>query len=302
MRDVVRLRPAFKDYLWGGTTLREWYGVQDLDRVAEAWVLSAHPDGMSVSEDGVPFEEIWRAADCGAAFARFPQLIKLIDAKQDLSIQVHPSDAYALEHEGQLGKTEMWYILAAEEGAGIYYGFKEPVTREAFAASIRDNTLTELLQFVPVKPGECYFIPAGTVHAIGKGLLLAEIQQNSNVTYRVYDYDRRDKHGNARELHVEKAVEVADLHPVCLPPAASPVAEAGCTRTPLAACDYFRVEQMRVNGTVSLSTADSFAVLLVLSGNGTVNGQPCGQYDTFFIPANVDAVLSGECEVLVSRM
>ena len=137
-------------------------------------------------------------------------LIKFIDAEQNLSVQVHPSDEYALQHENSFGKTEMWYIVEAEEGAGIYLGFNRTVTKEEYEAAIKENRLTELLNFYEVKAGDCYFIPSGTIHAIGKGCLICEIQQNSNLTYRVYDYGRKDKNGKERELHIDKAPRVTN--------------------------------------------------------------------------------------------
>ena len=310
MRELYTLTPAFKDYIWGGKKLMTHYGVQDMERVAEAWVLSAHPDGPSLLPDGRPFTEALATMGAdelgvkGMAFADFPQLIKLIDAQSDLSVQVHPSDEYALEHEGQFGKTEMWYILDAEEGAGIYYGFQRDVTREELEESIRTNTLTAILRFVPVKPGECYFIPAGTVHAIGKGLLIAEIQQNSNVTYRVYDYGRTDAAGNTRPLHVDKALAVADLTRVADPVMPAPVPVKGGTLTQLAECPYFRVTRLEASGTVTLPLdGDTFTALLVVEGSGTVNGVPCGRFDTIFLPANSgELVLEGTFTALLSQL
>ena len=309
MSGILKLSPSFKDYIWGGRKLMERYGVRDMERVAEAWVLSAHPDGPSYLPDGTSFVEALAQMDAAAlgekaaSFADFPQLIKLIDAQNDLSVQVHPSDAYALAHENQFGKTEMWYILDAEEGAGIYYGFQRDVTRAEVEESIRRDALTELLRFVPVQKGECYFIPAGTVHAIGKGLLIAEIQQNSNVTYRVYDYGRTDAAGNTRPLHVEKALAVADLTRAADPAPCVQTVIPGGTLTELAACPYFRVTRLEAEGTVTLPVSDSFTGLLILSGEGTVDGVPFGQYDTFFIPADSGEVpLTGTFAALLSQL
>lgn len=146
-----------------------------------------------------------------AKFPFFPTLIKFIDAKSDLSVQVHPSDEYALENEDSFGKTEMWYIVEADKGAGIYLGFSKEVTAEEFKSAIEEKRLMEILNFYPAKPGDAFFIPAGTIHAIGKSCLICEIQQNSNLSYRVYDYGRKDKFGNERELHIEKALRVTSL-------------------------------------------------------------------------------------------
>ena len=179
---ALQLTPACKDYLWGGQRLKTDFGVQsDLDPLAEAWVLSCHPDGPSLLPDGTTLADYLAAHPEAAgshceAFADFPVLVKLIDAKGDLSIQVHPSDAYALEHEHQYGKTEMWVVLAAEPGAFLYYGFDHEITKEEFARRIRENTLTEVLHAAPVQKGDVFFIPSGTLHAICKGIVIADVQ------------------------------------------------------------------------------------------------------------------------------
>ncbi len=309
MNTIVKLTPSFKDYIWGGVKLKAEYDVRDLERVAEAWVLSAHPDGPSYLPDGTPFTAALAAMGANAlgskaiGFADFPQLIKLIDAQSDLSVQVHPSDDYALAHEGQFGKTEMWYILDAEEGAGIYYGFERDVTRDEVEEHIRHNALTDLLRFIPVKKGESYFIPAGTIHAIGKGLLIAEVQQNSNVTYRVYDYGRRDAAGNTRPLHVEQALAVADLTRADTATQPSKTVTEGGTFTQLAQCPYFCVSKLEAHGKVALDTKDSFCAVLVTDGEGTIDGQAFGRYDTFFIPADYGKVeLNGQFEAVISRL
>lgn len=172
---ILKLKPIFKNYLWGGTKLKDEFGVTAFDKVAEAWILSTHNDGMCTVDggeyDGMTLSEMINADRANiigknaSKFEFFPQLIKLIDAADDLSVQVHPDDAYALKNEGQYGKTEMWYIIDAEPGAGIYYGFKDRITVEDFKTALENNTLTKLLRFIPVKKGECFFIPSGTVHA-----------------------------------------------------------------------------------------------------------------------------------------
>ena len=214
---AYQLIPTCKDYIWGGQRLKTDFGIQSgLNPLSEAWVLSCHPDGPSVLADGPDKGMTLRAwldkagkealGTACEAFEDFPMLIKLIDAKKDLSIQVHPSDAYALEHEGQYGKTEMWVVLDAEPGASLYYGFDREVSLEEFSSRVSDGTLTEVLRKVPVKPGDVFFIPSGTLHAIGAGLVIAEIQQNSNVTYRVFDYGRLGADGT--EIAPEKLVEI----------------------------------------------------------------------------------------------
>ena len=206
MTEPIFLQGICKDYLWGGNRLREEFGKEsDADKIAESWELACHKDGSSIltsgSDAGLNLREYLdkngtaflgtNCADCTTV----PVLIKLIDAKQDLSIQVHPDDDYAMRVEGEAGKTEMWYIVDAAPHAALYYGLKQEVTKAEFEQRIHDQTLTEILNRVEVKPGELYFIPSGTLHAIGAGILLAEIQQNSNTTYRVYDYGRRGADG-----------------------------------------------------------------------------------------------------------
>ena len=218
---ILKLAPAFKDYLWGGTKLRDAYGKQcDYDVIAESWELSAHQAGNSMVASGrhrgMSFSRYletvgkevlgWKCAPLQA----FPLLVKLIDAKQNLSVQVHPYDDYALENENEYGKNEMWYVVETEPGAGLDVGFNRDVSREEVERRVADNSILEILNFYPTKPGDVFFIPAGTVHAIGAGNLICEIQQSSNSTYRLYDYDRRDKFGNPRELHLKKALDVLD--------------------------------------------------------------------------------------------
>lgn len=294
---ILKLQPACKDYLWGGNRLiREYNKVFDGERLAETWELSCHPDGPSLICEGdakgrtLP-DYITRhdrevlGSNC-AVFQDFPILIKLIDAKNDLSIQVHPNNLYALSHEGQYGKSEMWYVLEAEPDAFIYYGFQHPITREEYKQRIENHTLTEVLNARPVQRGDCIFIPAGTVHAICKGVVIAEIQQNSNVTYRVYDYGRKDKNGQERPLHIEKAVEVSCLEP--------PKALPSCGDH-LLRCMYFTVDLITESRRIPV-TDESFLSLLVIDGEGTVtNGSqtvPCKKGDSLFLPAD-----SGECEI-----
>ncbi|MBR5151910.1 MAG: class I mannose-6-phosphate isomerase [Clostridia bacterium] len=313
-RKPVKLNPVFKDYLWGGTKLKtEFKKKTDLDIVAESWELSAHKDGQSTiiggEFDGLTLMEFMDA--CGketlgskaAAFDYFPILIKLIDAKNDLSVQVHPDDAYALKVEGEYGKTEMWYVLDCEKDAALYYGFSKEITEEEYRQAIANNTLTDCLNRVPVSKGDVFFIPAGTVHAIGAGILICEIQQNSNTTYRVYDYNRKDKNGNTRELHVEKAIAVSDLKPA---PKREPIADG--ERSVLASCSYFTVERLRVNGTIELNVdKTSFQSLMVTEGAGELlfDGETLSisKGDSVLIPA-IDATyqINGNCEIILSYL
>lgn len=219
---MIKLKSVYQEYIWGGSKIHELLhkDTGTLPRVAESWEVSTHPAGKSIVENGAfrgktlneYFDQIgWGTAGRYAARNhQLPILIKYIDAKENLSIQVHPNDKYARKHEGDNGKNEMWFVLAADEGAFIYLGFSRDVTKEEIKRRISDNTLEEVLNRVEVKPNEAFYIPAGTVHAIGAGCLICEVQQTSNVTYRIYDYGRTDENGKPRELHVKKALDVLD--------------------------------------------------------------------------------------------
>ena len=281
---LEKLTPAFKDYLWGGTKLREVYGKPcDFDKVAESWELSTHPAGESRVDGGEYngltlsqyFQQVPQAlGKNAAAFESFPVLIKLIDAKDPLSIQVHPSDEYALRVEGEYGKTEMWVIVDCEPGAFLYFGVNRLVSKEEFRQRIEDNTVLEVLNKVEVHPGDVFFIQAGTIHAIGAGILICEIQQNSNCTYRVYDYDRRGADGRPRELHIEKALDVCRLEPSDTASRLGEVkALAGGTVQQLGACKYFSTEKLIVEEALTLEVGeDSFVSLLATDGSGWVEG------------------------------
>lgn len=315
--EPIKLSPAFKDYLWGGTKLKTQFGKKsNLDIVAESWELSTHKDGQSIVASGADkgltlsqYIEKYGNNILGKnaeAFEYFPILIKLIDAKDNLSIQVHPNDEYALKNEGEYGKTEMWYILDAENGAGLYYGFKDTISKDEFKERIENNALLEVLNRVPVKKGDVFFIPAGTVHAIGSGILICEIQQNSNTTYRVYDYDRRDAQGNPRQLHIEKALEVSDL---CPPPDICQNEKEqfdGYSATNLAKCKYFTTDKICVSSSATLSvTTDSFKALNIVDGDGTLSMNetvlPLTKGDSIFIPAqNSEFTVSGKLDIICS--
>jgi len=306
----IKVIPAFKDYIWGGQKLRTVYGKHtDLSPLAESWELSCHPDGLSTvaGSNGKTLDRyIAENPGClgtGYDSTELPILIKLIDAKSDLSVQVHPSDEYALSHEGEYGKTEMWYVLDCEENASLFYGFERPVTKEEYAAAIRDGRLTDILHRVQVKPGDVFFIPAGTVHAIGAGILICEIQQNSNTTYRVYDYNRRDKDGNLRPLHVEKALEVS-----CTQPSPPLPAMNDGVDVLLASCEYFHVRRLRVSDAYTLDvTTDSFVSLVVTGGEGRLvfdgGEMTFVKGDSLFIPAqNGRITVEGSCELIHSTV
>lgn len=308
---IMKLKPAFKDYLWGGTRLRDDFKLEcDLDIIAEGWMLSCHKDGNSVIENGdfkgltlreaIEKSENSLIGTNAENFENFPILIKLIDAKQNLSIQVHPDDEYALKVENEFGKTEMWYVVDCEDGAYLYYGFKEEISKEQFKEAIENNTLTDILNKVEVKKGDCFFIESGTVHAIGAGLLIAEIQQNSNTTYRVYDYGRVGADGKPRELHTQKALEVT----VTAPPKHPVLHATDDSKTTLANCKYFKVKKHNVNGNVEINVDEtSFSSLLCVKGQCTVGDVEVNAGECVFIPASFGSIIiSGNAELLESRV
>ena len=304
MKNVVRLYPECKDNIWGGVSLREKYGkITDKNPIGESWELSFHPDGPTKLEDGATLQSVVTEQELGEnckGFPFFPMLIKFIDAKDDLSVQVHPSDDYALAHENSFGKTEMWYVVEAEEGAGLYVGFKRPVTKEEYERAIAENTLTELLNFYEVKQGDCYFIPSGTIHAIGSGCIICEIQQNSNLTYRVYDYGRKDKNGNTRELHVEKALKVTSLEQY-------ENRALGINRSfgeLLGASKYFTTTKITLDGEMELPMdTGSFKCVTVISGAGSIGAEAFKAGDSFFLPAGNESVkIKGGATMIVAEV
>jgi len=217
---MIKLKPVIKEYIWG----------------TESWQVSTHPDGLSTIANGINAGKTLKEV----LGHNLPILIKIIDAHDNLSLQVHPNDEYAHRVENQSGKNEMWYITAAQPGAELILGFKEPLSKDELRNRIQNNTILEKVNYVPVKAGDCYCVPAGMLHAIGKGIKIIEVQQSSNVTYRVYDYDRRDSHGNPRELHIDKAIDVLDTTLKPQMPTKEPVQNANTIT--LADWDYFHSE------------------------------------------------------------
>lgn len=319
--EILRLQPAGMDYLWGGTRLREEYGKKiQITPLAETWECSVHPEGPSVVANGeyrgrelrdvLKEHPEWMGTK--VQDGEFPILAKFIDAKKDLSVQVHPDDDYAREHEGQNGKTEMWYVIDADEGAQLIYGFKHRVTEEILRNAVETGTLDKHLQKVEVHRGDMFYVPAGTVHGIGAGILVAEIQESSNVTYRVYDYDRVDKNGKKRELHFDKAVQVMNMEATPDVKQKSRIVKhyPGCSRELLCRCKYFEVEKIQVTKAFSFSVLEeSFQVIMCLDGEGQIetmdeNLKPVRfvKGRTLFLPAGLGRCLVvGDTTVLKIR-
>ena len=314
---MIQLQPAFKDYLWGGTKLKENYNKQtDLDIVAESWELSVHKDGASVVADGpykgLTFPEYLEkkgksvlGTDC-EKFDRFPILIKFIDALQPLSIQVHPDNEYALRVEGEYGKTEMWYILDCEPDSFLYFGVNKAISKEEFRERIENNTLLEVLKVVPVHKGDVFFIKAGTIHAIGAGIQICEIQQNSNTTYRVYDFGRVGKDGKPRELHIDKAIDVSNLTPIesDFKPCGARIEDGEGETVMLATCEYFTTFETTVHGKVTIDVDESsFGSIIVVEGECVIRNEGdtihAKKGDSIFVDAGSGAVeIEGNCQYI----
>lgn len=318
------LRPSGKDYLWGGRRLNDEYGKNiELSLLAETWECSTHPDGPSIVSggafDGMELAAVIKAhpeylGERHRGETALPILVKLIDAGKDLSVQVHPDDDYARVREnGQLGKTEMWYVLDAAKDAKLIYGLRQDCTKEEMRKALADGTVMKYLQKVPVHKDDLFFIPAGTIHAIGAGALVAEIQESSNLTYRLYDYDRVGKDGKKRELHIEKALDAADLHGSAEPRQPLRVLRyrPGMASELLARCRYFEVCRMLVNTERRQTVhyrADKlvFRILLCVNGCGTMSyaGGNVNFYkgDCVFIPADSETLaIHGQAQFLDIR-
>lgn len=320
------LKPAGKDYLWGGSRLNDDFSKNiDMEPLAETWECSTHPDGPSFVAsgefNGMLLSDVLKAhpAFLGThpeTIGELPILIKLIDAKKDLSVQVHPDDAYAFAHEnGQNGKTELWYVLDASKDAKLIYGFSHDIRPDVLRNSLYRGDVEKYLQKVPIHKDDVFFIEPGTVHAIGAGSLIAEVQESSNLTYRMYDYKRIDKDGNERELHIEKAMDVVNTKGSAAPRQQIRVLNyiPGSATEFLYRCKYFQVERMLINTercrTLASFQTDStsFQVLLCVSGCGVLV-EECGDAipffrgDCIFVPADSEMMrLHGKAQFLKVR-
>ena len=300
MEKVVKLKPVVKSYIWGGQYFQK-YGKGNQEVISELWELSLRDGNSSIiaegEYEGQELNKVITEKDVGPAQARFPYfplLIKLIDAKRDLSVQVHPSDEYALKNEQSFGKSEMWHIIDADEGAGLYVGLKQDSSKEEIEKRLNGGTILEALNFVRVKPGDTFIINPGTIHAIGAGVRLIEIQQNSDLTYRLFDYNRLDKDGNPRELHIEKALKVIDYSSYKLVKNQDSV---------LADNQYFKVRREAFNGEMVIkANRDSFASFTFIEGEGTVDGILFQRFDTFFLPYGAECKVKGHGVVIISEV
>ena len=299
MSEPLFLQSVMQEKIWGGTKLRDEFSYEiPSDKVGEYWAISAHPHGVSTIKNGrfagMGLDKVY--AEHRELFGNsnepvFPLLTKILDANDWLSVQVHPDDHYAMEHEGELGKTECWYVIAADEGAEIIYGHNAK-SREELRQQIEKKEWNKLLTKVSVKAGDFFYVPSGTMHAIGSGILILETQQSSDTTYRVYDFDRKDDEGNLRELHLEKSIDVLNIG---APANSRPVTVKAddLTSTLLVASDFFAVYKWEVSGKVDIEKTAAYLLVSVLAGRGvlTVDGEtyPIAKGDHFILPSDVEA-------------
>ncbi|MCX2679644.1 mannose-6-phosphate isomerase [Galbibacter sp. EGI 63066] len=303
----LKFSPIFKEYLWGGTKLKEVLGKNvKTETAAESWEISAVENNVSVVKSGAlegkTLQELidsYKAELLGRSVyerfgSKFPILIKFIDAKLDLSVQLHPNDALAKERHNSFGKTEMWHVMQADEGSELILGFKETLTKEEYLKHLKEGKLLEILNAEKVKAGDTFFINTGKVHAIGAGILLAEIQQTSDVTYRIYDYERKDKDGNTRELHTELAVDAIDYEKkddyLVL------YDKEYNSSNNMVRCPYFTTNYINVVGTFvkQLVNRDSFSIYICVDGKAQVSSgeykESLNQGETILIPASVNEI------------
>ncbi|MBD8069395.1 mannose-6-phosphate isomerase, class I [Bacillus sp. PS06] len=308
------LKPVFQDRIWGGTALRTQFGYDiPSEQTGECWGISAHPNGPSEVINGPlkgkTLDQVWnsnRELFANQEGEEFPLLVKILDANDDLSVQVHPNDEQAVELEKYpFGKTECWYIIDCEEGAEIIYGHHAG-SKEEFAQMVEAGKWNELLRSVKVKPGDFVYVPSGTIHAIGKGIQILETQQSSDITYRVYDYDRRDANGLTRKLHIEKSIAVATTPHQDAAFEVTESVNGGLTSKKLIEEKYFTVYHWNLEGTVEFRENDKYLLVSVLKGDGdfVVDGQSYAfkKGDHFIIPSTLkDYKFVGNAEIIVSH-
>lgn len=313
MQEPMFLKPVFQEKIWGGSRLRSVFGFDiPNDKIGEDWAISAHPHGVSVVENGEyqgqKLDELWQ--NHKELFGNptepvFPLLIKILDAEDELSVQVHPDDAYGMKHEGELGKTECWYIIDAEPGAEIIYGHHAK-TREELAEMIQEGRWDDLLKKVPVKKGDFFYVPSGTIHAIGKGIMILETQQSSDTTYRVYDYDRKDANGNTRELHIQQSIDVTTVPAITPQIQMKEVRKGNSSIVTYLETEFFNVYEWDIKGITSFKKQTPYTLATVIDGAGelVVNEKiyPLTKGASFILPNDVtEWTVQGELSIIASE-
>ncbi len=308
MKNIIFLKPVFKTMIWGGNKLATEFGYSiPSDNTGECWAISAHKNGdceiRSGEYTGKTLSWLWdnhRELFGNVEGEVFPLLIKVIDAKTDLSIQVHPDDAYAKEHEnGALGKTECWYILDCDDNGEIVIGHNAK-DKEQLAEMIHNNCWKDLIRLCSIKKGDFFQIEPGTVHAIKKGTMILETQQNSDITYRLYDYDRLDN-GKPRELHIDKSIDVINCPHKDQAVRGRMTSNQNCEIEELISCDFYSVNRICMHGEQEFEQEHPFLNVSVISGSGQIDGTLLSKGDHFILPYGYGSYqLKGEMELIVS--
>jgi len=308
------LKPVFKERIWGGTALNQEFDYSiPSNKTGECWAISAHPNGPSIVENGLfageSLDKLWKKQP--ELFGNpkeevFPLLTKILDANMDLSVQVHPDDTFAKEYEnGELGKTECWYIIDCKEDADMILGHNAK-TKDDLIQQINDGKWNELLRRVTIKPGDFFYVPSGTIHALCEGTLVLETQQSSDTTYRVYDYDRKDDQGNLRDLHLDKAIDVTTIPHQTAGSQPSVVIKENVEITTFVESDFFSVYKWHVRGSSTFTYNDQYLLFSVIKGEGALlhNGDrySLNKGTHFIIPVGLgEFLIDGECQLIVSH-
>lgn len=296
--EIFKLRPFLKSCLWGGEKLKTLFGKSKTENIAESWELSGHKDGLTLIDCGTheskPLKEFLNKKNIGGGFDSLPLIVKFIDAKENLSVQVHPTAAYA-KKRGEKGKNEFWYVVCSEENSGVYCGLKKRISKRELAVCAENGSLLSLMNFIKVKPGDCIYVPAGTIHAIGKGVTICEVQDSSNVTYRLFDFNRIDAYGQKRQLHIKDGVNAA-------------LRKKRGRKKLLAKkklrSKTFAVRELKVENKARLfADKNSFTALIWIEGRGEINLQEAKAGDSFFVSAGRGIVnVSGDCKLLIVKL
>lgn len=287
---IIKLKPCFKDYVWGGNKLKD-FGKESSNIIAESWELSTHSDGLSFIDDekNTTLIEYIKNNLSVVNSDNIPIIIKFIDANRDLSIQVHPNDEYAFKYEKQLGKTEVWYILESGKESYIYYGLNRSISKEELHKRIENGTILEVLNKVYTKPGDCFLIEPGTIHSIGSGNVICEIQESSNVTYRVFDYNRKDGSGNLRQLHIDKALDVINFEKLDL----------NDNKLHQGNCKYFNSELFVVRNRMTFNTNINYEIVCIIDGCCRIENKNYQKGDTLLIPYEYgEYSIEGNCQLI----
>lgn len=310
MGHILKMKPVFKEMIWGGHKLRDVYGYDiPSDNTGECWAISAHKNGDCViaggEYDGKTLS--WLFDNHRELFGniegnQFPLLVKIIDAKNDLSVQVHPNDEYAEEHEHSLGKTECWYVLQADEGTNMVMGHHAK-TKEEFVKAIEEDDYDNLLNKFQIKKGDFFYIPSGTLHAICSGSLIYEAQQSSDITYRVYDYHRKDKDGNERQLHVQQSIDVTKISTEADQQELVSTSLENGTKTCMVESEFFKVYSYKMTGKNTVANDAPFQMVSVIEGEGSLNGESVKKGDHFVICSDQKATdFDGTMEVMITTL